>query len=242
MTLGRFVICAVLIAAFLVVPGTTAGYVTIGASHTNPTPTASSETSFITIDPIGNHTVGDVFFVNGTTNLWTWEKSLDLNIGWFAFNPAGFGSSFYITNASIQPGENGTGTWSAEIIPSQWEIYTTSHPYPRITRFQAVYPGEYAAYVSSSSPLGPTVVAQQTFVIISPENNVTMVPPSTTADGAQSSSSAGTVETGSGNTVLKMCQLTGGLQMKHSRGQGSKLIVPFERIICIFFRMVCAVW
>jgi hypothetical protein len=26
-------------------------------------------TPFITIDPIGNHTVGDVFFINGTTNL-----------------------------------------------------------------------------------------------------------------------------------------------------------------------------
>ncbi|MGA2698405.1 MAG: hypothetical protein ABSE74_02060 [Methanoregula sp.] len=31
--------------------------------------TASSETPFITIDPIGNHAIGDVFFINGTTNL-----------------------------------------------------------------------------------------------------------------------------------------------------------------------------
>ncbi len=184
-------------AALLVVPAAPAGSVTIGASHVtlNPIPTTSPGIPFITIDPIGDHAVGEVFFVNGTTNLGTWEKSLILDIEWSGFNPGGFGSSFYRTNASIQPGENGIGTWSAAIIPSQWERYNESPSYHPAPVFARVYSGEYVANVESSTPLGPSVAAQQTFGIVPPENNVT--PTSTTPAGVQSSSPMGT---GSGNT------------------------------------------
>lgn len=81
-------------------------------------------TPFITIDPIGNHAFDDGFFINGTTNLGHWENTLDLDIEWWAFNPAGRWSSMYITNASIQSVGNGTGIWSAKILPAQWEMYT----------------------------------------------------------------------------------------------------------------------
>jgi hypothetical protein len=39
---------------------------TASADNQNVTPVFAP---FITIDPIGNHTIGDVFFINGTTNL-----------------------------------------------------------------------------------------------------------------------------------------------------------------------------
>jgi hypothetical protein len=142
-------------------------------------------TPFITINPIGNHTVGDVFFINGTTNLGTRERSLGLDIEWWAFNPSGFSTPFYATIASIQPEENGTSTWSAEIIPSQWEIYILSDHHPTSTVFKSANPGEYIAYVSSSDPLGSTVLNQQTFFIVPPEtpsipelSNTTTVPES----------------------------------------------------------------
>ena len=126
---------------------------------------------YITIDPIGNHAFDDGFFINGTTNLGHWENTLNLDIEWWVFNPAGRWSSMYITNASIQSVGNGTGIWSAKILPAQWEMYTDVEH--RTTVFRDVYPGEYVAYVSSSSSLGPTVIAQQTFFIVPDENNRT---------------------------------------------------------------------
>ena len=140
----------------------------VSADNGNVTPIT---TLFITIDPIENHAVGDVFFINGTTNLGRWENTLDLDIEWWASNTAGRWSPMYITNASIQPIGNGTGIWSAEILPAQWEMYTDVEH--RTTVFRDVDPGEYVAYVSSSSSLGPTVIAQQTFFIVPDENNRT---------------------------------------------------------------------
>lgn len=131
-------------------------------------------TPFITIDPIGNHTVNDVIFINGTTNLGKWENTLDLDIEWEAFNPAGRWSSMYITNVSILPGENGTGTWSATILPSQWEMFTDVEH--RTTVFRAADPGEYVVYAESTSPLGPSVITQQTFFLVPVENNRTPEP------------------------------------------------------------------
>ena len=140
---------------------------------------APSQAPFITIDPIGNHTVGDIFFINGTTNLGHWENTLDLDIEWWAFNPAGRWSSMYITNASIRPVGNGTGHWSAEVLPAQWEMYTDVEH--RTTVFRDADPGEYVAYAESTSPLGPAVISQQTFFLVPGENNVTPEMPDTTA-------------------------------------------------------------
>ena len=57
----RLLLFAVFIAAtiILIVP-------IANAENVNVTPVT---TPFITIDPIGKHTIGDVFFINGTTNL-----------------------------------------------------------------------------------------------------------------------------------------------------------------------------
>ena len=121
----------------------------------------------ITIDPVGNHTVGEVFYVNGTTNLGHWETTLDVDIEWWAFDPAGRWSPMYRTNATIQPGENGMGTWSAMILPSQWEEYTDVEH--QRTAFRAADPGEYVAYVTSADPLGPSVTDQQSFFLFPQE-------------------------------------------------------------------------
>ena len=151
------------------------------------TPLPATE-PYITIDPIGNHTAGDVFFVNGTTNLGRWENTLGLDIEWWAFNPAGRWSPLYVGNVSIRPVGDGTGTWSAEIQPSRWVMYTDVEH--RTTVFRAADPGEYVAYMSSTSPLGPSVISQQTFFLFPHESNRTPelpdVPAAANTDGTGS--------------------------------------------------------
>ena len=91
-------------------------------------------TPFITIDPIGNHTVGDVFFINGTTNLPVTEK---LNIDVYPFHsvmeqrgykPRGIA----IDDIPIISSTTNVNYWSANVTDGYWkpdeyiaEIFTT---------------------------------------------------------------------------------------------------------------------
>ncbi|MDD1694786.1 MAG: hypothetical protein LUQ71_08695 [Methanoregula sp.] len=132
-----------------------------------PGAASSPDAPFITIDPIGNHTYIEQFFINGTTNLAVSNESLLLRIGSAEFNPGGFGSSFYTLNVSITRGEHGVNTWSAEIMPSRWEVY--SEPpghYPTPSSAPAM-PGRYQVVISSLNPYGQDVVAMQYFTVMS---------------------------------------------------------------------------
>jgi hypothetical protein len=129
---------AILFVAIIMVPSVSA--------DANVTPTT---TPFITIDPIGNHAIGDVFFINGTTNLAASNDSLSLNIAWADFNPGGFGTSFYTSDVSILPGERGINLWSAKVVPSQWEMYTEPPPYYPTPTFGKIRPGKYVVYIAS---------------------------------------------------------------------------------------------
>jgi hypothetical protein len=122
---------------------------------------------FITIYPIGNHTINDVFIIHGITNLAYGNDTIAINIRSSDFNPGGFGTSFYLVNASIQPGENGMNTWSAEIIPANWEIYTEPPPYRPAPQFENVRPNKYTVYLSPNGPIGSTVLVSQDFFIVS---------------------------------------------------------------------------
>jgi hypothetical protein len=148
-------------------------------STISPTPTL-----FIKIDPVGNHTVGDVFFINGTTSLPDSNDSLTLFIGWADFNPAGWGVSFYRSNISIKAGENGVNIWSAEIIPSRWEMNNessseSSNPTPT---FEKAIPGKYVVYVGSLVSQDPAPV----FFYVNQESKIT---PSPTFDATATFSS-----------------------------------------------------
>jgi hypothetical protein len=163
-------------------PAVTAENLTGEANLINLTTTTSANPvkPFITIDSIGNHTIGEGFFIKGTTNLWTWDKSLDLEIGTADFNPAGFGSSFYSSNVSIQPGENGISTWSSDIIPSHWKIYTESPNFYPTPIFESANPGKYMVFVSSTNSLGPAIVTSQSFFMFSSESSLLQNQTSTT--------------------------------------------------------------
>ena len=91
------------------------------AENVNITPVA---TAFITIDPIGNHTIGDVFFINGTTNLPV-SENLTLEIRDYAWTwrlhmknepdvpPPGFYA--YLPHVAIIPDIDGINQWSVNV-------------------------------------------------------------------------------------------------------------------------------
>ena len=85
----------------------------------------SSTGSFITIDPIGNHTVGEVFFINGTTNLPVSENlSMDIiEYYWFERpkskndpdHPPHGEYAYNIPVISIGSTTPGTNRWSVNV-------------------------------------------------------------------------------------------------------------------------------
>jgi hypothetical protein len=118
--LGVFIL--VMVFLVLCLPLTGAENVTGGDTLTNPTPTptASSGAPFITIDPVGNHSIGDVFFINGTTNLPV-SENLTMDI---AFYPPCFSREYTFCEAApikdfpISPASSGTNRWSVNVTDS----------------------------------------------------------------------------------------------------------------------------
>ena len=121
---------------------------TTEAATTAPTATTSYSThmatptpigyEFIIVDPIGNHTAGDVFFINGTTNLPV-TRNLTLyigpdcilhhGIGWWTLEP----EPLNISTISIVSGTSGTNHWSYNATDAAyhnfgWEIFNCSSP------------------------------------------------------------------------------------------------------------------
>ncbi|MDD5187049.1 MAG: hypothetical protein PHF57_02450 [Methanoregula sp.] len=97
------------------------------AEHDNVTPIT---TSFITIDPIGNHTIGDVFIVHGTTNI---PVSENLNISLIVYALGYYNSAKYDPNnistlyhrgyfkeLKLTPGTNGINQWSENLTDLDW--------------------------------------------------------------------------------------------------------------------------
>jgi hypothetical protein len=146
----------------------TAVLIISGVSAINPE-VSPAATPFIAIDPCGTHTTGEEFFINGTTNLAVSNESLFLQIGTAEFNPGGFGSSVYTANVSVQKGNNGENFWSAEVLPSRWQIYTKPPNYYPAPTFEPAGPGNYQVVVSSKNPSGPDIIATQQLILVSSE-------------------------------------------------------------------------
>jgi hypothetical protein len=78
----------------------------------------TSTTPFVTIDPIGNHTIGDVFFINGTTNLpATQNLTMDIFLSEKFFrSPEDLPhASSSIVEFPISPGSSGINYWSVNV-------------------------------------------------------------------------------------------------------------------------------
>ena len=67
--------------------------------------TTPDTTPFITIDPVGNHTIDEVFFINGTTNLPANNEPLLLQIETTNFNPGGSRDHFSVQTSLFNLGK-----------------------------------------------------------------------------------------------------------------------------------------
>ena len=122
----------------------------------------SNTTLFITMDPIGNHSINDVLLIHGTTNLPVSNDSIHFSTFSTSFNPGGFGSSFS-SNISIQSGENGVNFWSVNATADRWILQFGRSQVPG-----NVSPGEFAASVWFNQD--SNVSAGQLFFLLPPKN------------------------------------------------------------------------
>ncbi len=133
--LALIIICILLVAGCTTTPVLDNQTSIVNASVTPVT------TQFITIDPIVNHTIGDVFFINGTTNLPVTEN-LTMAIEGIEFvkyisrtntkssGPPPLNEYRYISDISISPAQPGTNRWSTnvtdiikELVSGKYEVF-----------------------------------------------------------------------------------------------------------------------
>jgi hypothetical protein len=104
---------AILLVTIIIVP-------MANAEYDNGTPIT---TSFITIDPIGNHTIGDVFFINGTTNLAV-TQNLTIHVYPLASTHEPRGRipppGIFVDGIPIVPVTNGVNRWSVNVTNGYW--------------------------------------------------------------------------------------------------------------------------
>ena len=134
---NRFFLAGIIIVLVIVFPMVSAENNTGNENQTTvlSISTESSAEPFIAIDPIGNHTVGDVFFINGTTNL-PGTDNLEIEIYNFELfgclvcnhmKSANCGDlssnkAARISNISISPDRFGTKRWSINITDTSKEF------------------------------------------------------------------------------------------------------------------------
>ena len=152
-------------------------------------------TPFITIDPLGNQTIDEVFFINGTTNLAALNDSLTLQIESANANPGGVGSGFK-SNVPVRPGENGINAWSVNATTNLWGTFT--EPGQQSSISDGVTPGEYYVNIYSADPFA---IATQSFFMLSSKNPVTQNQTSASTTIPGQSSHIGSVEPSTGTTT-----------------------------------------
>ena len=109
---------------FLVVLGTALLFLICSVAPASAADISSTSFSnpFITIDPIGNHTIGDVFFINGTTNLPVTD-TLTIHIRPLTPQHGGRGRlplGIYVDRIPIVSDSNGINHWSANVTDGYW--------------------------------------------------------------------------------------------------------------------------
>lgn len=113
--------------------------------------TAYPDDPFIAIDTIGNHYIGDVFFINGTTNLPVGDRDMKLDVRGLWSTPGGCRGCFeYSTNLTIIPGSDNINHWATNV-----------------TDIGISETGFYGATVSNQFP---DASATSTFRILPPRN------------------------------------------------------------------------
>lgn len=133
----RFLLFNILIAAAIIVllisMVSAQDNTSASSNSTNLTiPTSESTTKlFIDIDHIGDHTIGNIFFINGTTNLPVSEKlTVEILDYYWLISPKTKSISYQppsdrfiqISNISISPTINGKNRWSVNVTDNIKEL------------------------------------------------------------------------------------------------------------------------
>jgi len=149
----------VLFVSLFLIPNCSAGSIPV------QTTTALPAQPYITINPVGDHTLDEVFFISGTTNLPVSSSPLILQIYSAAFNPGGSGCG-YQSKVIIEPGVSGINTWSCNATPGLWQTHGIG---PSFKVTPGAVPGDYLVHVSSQDP-GISANDTQLISILSPED------------------------------------------------------------------------
>lgn len=150
------------------------------------------EKPFITLDPIGNRTIGDIFIIHGTTNLpASTNKSLLLSITPTWKDPDRYSGFVYSKYLTIFQGENKTNQWSENITEVNWNpnneyfvkissLYmqdSAGFNTPVATQVFTIFPANITpTLVPSSSPIQSPISIQNSSHILPTSNEVTLTP------------------------------------------------------------------
>ena len=126
----------------------------VNASDLNSTPVSDP---FITIDPIGNHTIGEVFFINGTTNLPITEKlSLYAYPSWDVRGVKRLKDpGIVVGGIQVHSESNKVNYWSVNVTDGYW------------------LPSDFIVIVHSTS-LETNIKTRQIFSLYAPNDNLTL--------------------------------------------------------------------
>jgi hypothetical protein len=123
--INLLVFVALLLAVITIVSIANAENITRGTNLTNLTPnsTVHPEEPYITIDPVGNHFAGDIFFIYGTTNLPVSQNLTGAIVSYkYIMRPhmknelgPGPHASAYMKSIPISSAFPGTNRWSANV-------------------------------------------------------------------------------------------------------------------------------
>ena len=152
--------------------------------------TLNSSELFITIDPIGNHTIGEVFFINGTTNL-PISENLSINVFPALYHPVSRGHEdlgFTNDRISIISQDNGIKHWSINVSEGHWanEVYIVTigskkfRPDPPTIQFFTMSDPPSLNYFQNNSmnntSLQSTTISTPSTILKTPTNLATPIP------------------------------------------------------------------
>jgi hypothetical protein len=121
---------------------------------------ANNSTFFITIDPVGDHKIGNEFLINGTTNL-PLNETVSVVIYPPYFCPGGGCGTTFRSTGTIQSRKDGVNTWSCNV--------STTWGWIRLGRCQrncTVAPWESTYIVEASSRPEFNASQTQSFAIL----------------------------------------------------------------------------
>jgi hypothetical protein len=194
MLLNNTIVSRIIVGFFLIIvscwlPVLGADNITNSTINVNSTAGSSVAPTdfFITIDPIRDHKIGDMFFINGTTNLPPCEnlsmnmaddRTYHTNTDKSSVFTAIPGKYVLIPHISIVPDARGTNLWSVNVTDSVRELNASEYT---ITVW-------YEFNVSSNSPDCPNGRASIiTFLTLYPANSTIITDYSTTQTPVQRS-------------------------------------------------------